>query len=193
MPAATLPMRGLRRNGARPTDHIYRFIVSPRTPARGPTSGLHRDLGKADGGSISARGCYWVSVAHWNTRQPSRPSSSRGVDEDRDDLVISRDYISRGLRSRAERIVSIELGPNRSDEIRNSWRGKSRTERWTRPNKEIGLEADETGYRSFARESITVDPRPATEMVGRFSTLRGGPCSNSSRQGSGWCGIEARA
>jgi type IV secretory pathway VirD2 relaxase len=32
----------------------------------------------------------------------------RGVDEEGADLVISRDYISQGLRSRAEELVAIE-------------------------------------------------------------------------------------
>jgi type IV secretory pathway VirD2 relaxase len=40
--------------------------------------------------------------------------------------VISRDYISRGLRSRAEELVAIELGPKPEHEIRNSLERKSR-------------------------------------------------------------------
>ena len=39
--------------------------------------------------------------------------------------MISRDYISRGLRSRAE-VVAIELGPKPEHEIRNSLERKSR-------------------------------------------------------------------
>ena len=35
----------------------------------------------------------------------------RGITEDGSDLVISRDYISHGLRSRAKELVSAELGP----------------------------------------------------------------------------------
>jgi hypothetical protein len=44
----------------------------------------------------------WVGIAHWNTDNPHVHLVVRGVADDGSDLVISRDYISHGLRSRAE-------------------------------------------------------------------------------------------
>jgi type IV secretory pathway VirD2 relaxase len=49
----------------------------------------------------------WVAVDHWNTDSPHVHLLVRGVGDEGADLVISRDYISRGLRSRAEELVSI--------------------------------------------------------------------------------------
>ena len=47
------------------------------------------------------------------------------------DLVISRDYISRGLRSRAEERVTLELGPRSEQEIRSALEKEVEAERWT--------------------------------------------------------------
>jgi hypothetical protein len=44
----------------------------------------------------------------------------RGIAQDGSALVISRDYVSHGLRSRAEDLVSIELGPKPEHEIRSA-------------------------------------------------------------------------
>lgn len=60
--------------------------------------------------------------------------------------MISRDYISRGLRSRAEELVAIELGPKPEHEIRNSLEREVSAERWTRLDREVRLAAEETGY-----------------------------------------------
>ncbi len=47
-------------------------------------------------------------------------SSLRGRADDGKDLVISRDYISRGFRQRAAERVTLELGPRSEQEIRTA-------------------------------------------------------------------------
>lgn len=49
----------------------------------------------------------WVAVDHWNTDNPQGHLLVGGVDEEDGDLMISRDYISRGLRSHAEELVAL--------------------------------------------------------------------------------------
>src|SRR3569623_27692 len=88
----------------------------------------------------------WVAVDHWNTDNPHVHLLVRGIDGQGADLVISRDYISRGLRSRAEELVAIELGPKPEHEIRNSLEREVSAERWTRLDREVRLAAEETGY-----------------------------------------------
>jgi Protein of unknown function (DUF3363) len=44
----------------------------------------------------------WISIAHWNTDNPLVHLVARGVANDGSDLVISRDYISHGQRSRRQ-------------------------------------------------------------------------------------------
>ena len=60
----------------------------------------------------------WISIAHWNTDKLLVHLVARGVANDGSDLVISRDYISHGLRSRVTDLVSAELGPGCEHEIR---------------------------------------------------------------------------
>ncbi|MGQ7454076.1 hypothetical protein ACTGXK_11675, partial [Streptococcus suis] len=59
----------------------------------------------------------WIAVDHWNTDHPHVHVLIRGRADDGRDLVISRDYISRGFRSRAEERVTLELGPRCEQEI----------------------------------------------------------------------------
>ena len=112
--------------------HHFRFIVSPEdagemTDLRAFTRDLARQMEIDLGTRLD-----WVAVDHWNTDNPHVHLLVRGVDEEGADLVISRDYISRGLRSRAEELVAIELGPRPEHEIRNSLESEVTAERWTR-------------------------------------------------------------
>ena len=74
----------------------------------------------------------WVAVDHWNTDNPHIHVLVRGRADDGQDLVISRDYISRGLRARAEERVTLELGPRTEREIRSALEREVEAERWTR-------------------------------------------------------------
>src|SRR5262252_8624301 len=65
----------------------------------------------------------------------------RSVAEDGSDLVISRDYISHGLRSRADDLVSAELGPKPEHEIRSALELEVEAERWTRLDAAIRMAA----------------------------------------------------
>ena len=62
----------------------------------------------------------WVAVDHWNTDNPHVHVLIRGRADDGQDLVISRDYISRGFRDHAAARVTIELASPSSPEIRNA-------------------------------------------------------------------------
>lgn len=53
----------------------------------------------------------WVAVNHYDTATPHTHIVLRGVKDDGKDLVIPRKYIAYGLRSRAEELVTLELGP----------------------------------------------------------------------------------
>ena len=60
----------------------------------------------------------WVAVDHWNTQHPHVHIIVRGVADDGQDLVISRDYIKEGMRARAQDLVTQELGPRSDLDIR---------------------------------------------------------------------------
>lgn len=112
--------------------HHFRFMVSPedavqledmRALTRELMSDMERDLGtKLD----------WQAVDHWNTDNPHVHILVRGVDDTGQDLVISRGYISHGMRARAEERVSLELGPRSELEIEADLKKQITAERWTK-------------------------------------------------------------
>jgi type IV secretory pathway VirD2 relaxase len=59
----------------------------------------------------------WVAVDHFNTERPHTHIVLRGVDDQGDNLVIAREYISHGLRERASELVTLDLGPRTDREI----------------------------------------------------------------------------
>jgi type IV secretory pathway VirD2 relaxase len=109
--------------------HHFRFIVSPddavemsdlKTFARDLVGQMEKDLGtKLD----------WVGADHWNTEHPHVHLIVRGVREDGENLVISRDYIKEGMRDRARDLITQELGPRTDHEIRRTLERQIDTER----------------------------------------------------------------
>jgi type IV secretory pathway VirD2 relaxase len=134
----------------------------------------------------------WVAVDHWNTDNPHVHLLVRGVDENGQDLVISRDYISRGLRSRAEELVSIELGPKPEHEIRSALEREVGAERWTRLDAEIRMAADETGYIDL-RPDIRgpSDSEIRRLMIGRLQHLEKMGLAAPAGPGEWMVGLEA--
>jgi type IV secretory pathway VirD2 relaxase len=83
----------------------------------------------------------WVAIDHWNTEHPHVHVLVRGRADDGRDLVISRDYISVGLRARAGDLVTRELGPRSELETRQRLEGEVTAERWTRLDRVLAREA----------------------------------------------------
>ena len=148
--------------------HHFRFIVAPEDAAemtdlkaftRDLVTQMERDLGTR---------LDRVAVDHWNTDNPHVHLLVRGIAEDGSDLVISRDYISHGLRSRAEELVSAELGPKPEHEIR----GEVEAERWTRLDVAIRMAADETGFIDLRPDNPGAgDPEVRQLAIGRLQRL----------------------
>lgn len=152
--------------------HHFRFIVSPEDA--GEMTDLRaftRDLAKQMEDDLGTR-LDWIAVDHWNTDNPHVHLLVRGVDEAGADLVMARDYISRGLRSRAEELVSIELGPKPEHAIRSALEKEVDADRWTRLDVEIRFAADETGRIDLRPDqSGSEDPALRRLMVGRLQKL----------------------
>ncbi len=121
--------------------HHFRFIVSPDDA--GELSDLRaftRDL-MGEMACDLRTSLDWVAIDHWNTEHPHIHVLMRGRADDRGDLVISRDYISRGLRARAERLVTLELGPRSEQEIRQALERQVDADRWTPLDQALAREA----------------------------------------------------
>ena len=137
--------------------HHFRFIVSPddamelsdlRAFTRDLMAQMSRDLGtKID----------WVAIDHWNTEHPHIHVLARGRADDGADLVISRDYISRGFRARAAQLVNLELGPRSEQEILRGLERQIDADRWTPLDQALAREA--------ARHDGIVDLRPGVDQA----------------------------
>lgn len=73
----------------------------------------------------------WVAVDHVDTAQPHTHIILRGRDEFGQNLVIAREYISRGMRERVAELVTLDLGPRQDSEIRQKLRLEISAERLT--------------------------------------------------------------
>ncbi len=153
--------------------HHFRFIVSPEDAAqmedlRGFTRNLmsqaERDLGTE---------LDWVAVEHWNTENPHVHVLVRGKADDGKDLVIARDYISSGLRGRAEQLVELELGPRSEKEIAAGLDKEVQAERWTGLDRALRSLADDNGGVADLRPGSPEpqDPELRRRLVGRAQTL----------------------
>lgn len=133
--------------------HHFRFIVSPddavemadlKTFTRDLVGQMEKDLGtKLD----------WVAVDHWNTEHPHVHLIVRGVRDDGENLVISRDYIKEGMRDRARSLITQELGPRTDREIRRTLERQIDTERWTNLDRQLARDSYRTGI-------VDLAPRP---------------------------------
>ena len=152
--------------------HHFRFIISPedsaelgdlRTFTRELMTDVARDLGtKLD----------WIAVDHWNTDNPHIHVLIRGRAEDGQDLVISRDYISRGFRDRAAERVTLELGPRSERDIESALEREVEAERWTSLDRALRIAADEgAGVADLRPNASGEDLSLRRLMVGRAARL----------------------
>jgi type IV secretory pathway VirD2 relaxase len=172
--------------------HHFRFIISPEdasdmTDLRAFTRDL-ADQMEADLGTP----LDWLAVDHWNTDNPHVHLLVRGVAADGADLVIARDYVSRGLRSRAEDLVGIELGPRPEHEIRTALERNVTAERWTKLDQQLRFAVDETGHVDLRPVSGSgVDRETRRLMVGRCQHLQKMGLTHPAGPGQWIMGLEA--
>jgi len=152
--------------------HHFRFIIAPEDMAElTDIKTFTRDLMQQMEQDCGTR-LEWVAVDHWNTDNPHIHLIVRGVAQDGKDLVIARDYMGYGFRSRAEDLVSLELGPKPVHEIQQALDREVTAERWTRIDREIMGVADDLGYvdlRAARQEDAALRTRRL--MIGRLQHL----------------------
>lgn len=111
--------------------HQFRLIVSPEDSTeledlQSYTRGLMQDISDDLGTELK-----WVAVDHYNTGHPHSHIIIRGVDDRSKNLIISRDYLSYGMRKRAQDLLTLELGPKSEYEIGMALRQEITKERLT--------------------------------------------------------------
>ena len=151
--------------------HHFRFIVSPEDASEmADLKGFARDLMSQVEKDLGTK-LDWVGVDHWNTDNPHVHIILRGRADDAKDLVIARNYISEGMRARAQDLVTQELGPRTDRDIRRSLDSQIEAERWTRLDRQLVRDAGRQGV-------IDLAPRPdrqpddyLAQKVGRLRKL----------------------
>jgi type IV secretory pathway VirD2 relaxase len=152
--------------------HHFRFIISPEDAAelgdlRAFTRELMTDVARDLGTKLD-----WVAVDHWNTDNPHIHVLIRGRAEDGQDLVISRDYISRGFRDRAAGRVTLELGPRSERDIQSALEREVEAERWTGLDRALRVAADEgAGVADLRPNASGEDAGLRRLMIGRAAKL----------------------
>jgi type IV secretory pathway VirD2 relaxase len=152
--------------------HHFRFTVSPEDATQmSDLRAFTRELMKDAERDLGTR-LQWVAVDHWNTDNPHVHVLVRGRADNGHDLVISRDYISKGFRARAEERVSLELGPRSEQEIRAGLESEVGAERWTSLDRSLRDISDEGGGVADLRPvGAGEDPELRQLMIGRAAKL----------------------
>ncbi len=151
--------------------HHFRFIVSPDDASdmgdlRAFTRELMDDMARDLGTELD-----WVAVDHWNTDNPHLHVLVRGRAQDGADLVIDRDYISEGMRQRAEQRVTLELGPRSELELQRALRREVTAERWTSLDRHLRHLADDGGGVANLQPGVRLSEPRRLLLLGRAAHL----------------------
>ncbi len=91
--------------------HQFRVIVSPEDAhALEDLKSLTRNLMAEMERDLATR-LDWVAADHFDTDNPHTHIVVGGKKDDGTDLVIPKQYVSHGIRARAQEMVTLELGP----------------------------------------------------------------------------------
>ncbi len=152
--------------------HHFRLIVSAENAGDLPDTNkyirtvmarVERDLGTC---------LQWLAVNHYNTDNPHTHILCRGIKQDNTDLVIPRQYVSYGIRRRAEEAATEILGPRSAEDIRREHDNQIEAERFTALDRMIErhLEAGKIDLHPVKRIGFGADDR--TRILGRLQFLQ---------------------
>jgi type IV secretory pathway VirD2 relaxase len=149
--------------------HHFRFIVSPddaleMADLREFTGALMTKAEKDLGTRLD-----WAAIDHWNTEHPHVHIIVRGVADNGQNLVISRDYIRQGMRGRAGELITRELGPKTELDIRRSLERQVEAERWTQIDRDLVRRQQRHGMIDMAPDP---DARPDADLALKLGRLR---------------------
>ena len=122
--------------------HQFRFIVAPEDGDRlSDLRRFSRDVMRQMEEDLGTR-LDWVAVDHFNTGHPHSHVVIRGRDDLDKDLIIAQDYITDGVRLRAQERATLELGPETDIELSSKLQAEISNERLTRIDRAMMSEAD---------------------------------------------------
>lgn len=121
----------------------------------------------------------WVAVDHVDTAQPHTHVILRGRDELGQNLIIAREYISRGMRERVAELVTLDLGPRQDAEIRQKLRREISAERLTSIDRRVIRDMSASGiipagHRDPFQHALRAGRLKKLETMGLAEPLGGG-------------------
>jgi type IV secretory pathway VirD2 relaxase len=150
--------------------HQFRFIVSPEDAIEIDLKAFTRELMSQVERDLGTR-LEWLAVDHWDTEHPHTHILLRGADEAGHDLIIAREYISRGIRVRAAELATEWLGERTEREIRAALTREVNQERWTSLDREIQGQA-RAQMIDFRSAAMDVEGRHQRSLlIGRLDRL----------------------
>lgn len=96
--------------------HHFRFIISPEKSQELDLKNYTKDFIQEMERDLKTK-LEWMAVTHHNTDNPHIHLLVRGKDDAGFDLVMSRDYLSRGMRASAQELATRELGIRQKKDI----------------------------------------------------------------------------
>ena len=151
--------------------HQFRFIVAPEDADRvSDLRGFTRDLMRQMETDLGTR-LDWVAVDHFNTGHPHSHVVVRGKDDLGKDLIIAQDYITDGMRLRAQERITLELGPETALELRARLEAQVTAERFTSLDRILVEEVPSRVLDLRPEAGQLRADRDATLFAGRLKTL----------------------
>src|ERR1700730_3825225 len=142
-PRTPMPTAAPSGKRAREDRHQFRFIVAPEDGDRlSDVRAFTRDLMRQMEEDLGTR-LDWIAVDHFNTGHPHSHVVIRGRDDLGKDLIIAQDYITDGMRLRAQELVTLELGPETDLELRTKLQAEVSADRFTRIDRAMLAEAND--------------------------------------------------
>lgn len=149
--------------------HQFRFIVSPENGADLDLTQFTRELMRQVEKDLGRR-VEWAAVNHYNTDNPHAHIVVRGVDLDGQELRLDRDYLSRGMRYRAQEIATRELGLRSEHDIEQTLNREMGQERLTSIDRKLAEVAPENRFHlgDYPEGQRGISQR---RILGRLQTL----------------------
>jgi type IV secretory pathway VirD2 relaxase len=151
--------------------HQFRFIVAPEDGDRlSDLRGFTRDVMRQMQEDLGTR-LEWVAVDHFNTGHPHSHVIVRGRDDQDKELIIAQDYITDGVRLRAQERATLELGPETDRELRAKLEAEVSAERFTRIDRAMLAETQELVLDLRPEAGQTRGDFDWSLRIGRLQTL----------------------
>jgi hypothetical protein len=143
-------------------ERLFKIIVSPEFADRINLENHTRELMARMERDLKTE-LEWVAVIHYNTEHPHAHIALRGVDHQGKLLRLPREYVKSGIRSRAEVLITKELGHRTIDDAIEAQRREVNQFRFTSLDRVIQRQnPDQADY-------FVVKCGPAQPRGGRFS------------------------